>query len=664
MDIESKNVNALRILAVDMIENAKSGHPGIALGSAPILYSLYSKILNVVPDEPDNILRDRFVLSAGHGSSIYYATLSAFGYDISMQDLKNFRKLGSITPGHPEVGVVPGVDATTGPLGQGVAMAVGMAIAERYMANRFNKADLTLFDNYTYTMMGEGCLMEGVSYEALSLAGSLKLNKLIVLYDCNGVTLDGDIKNVMEQNTLAYFKSLNFNTIEVEDGNNVNQIVEAINLAKRCKDKPSFIKINTHIGHGSVLQDSHKSHGQLLGEESVKALREKLGVSTPAFEMDKSVARDFQIQRKRFDVIKRNFKEKLKAYSRAYPGDYKVLKSYIDGEEYNFESLLSEISIDKSYSGRELGAIVLDAICKKVGNIVCGSADLSSSTKAKCNSTFFNDDKTGRNIKFGIREFAMGCISNGLALYGGIIPVNSTFLVFSDYMKPALRLTSLMKTKSISVFTHDSIAVGEDGATHQSSEQLSSLRMTPNTLVWRPANLAEVIASFESSLNHNGASCIALSRQNLVNFESDMVSARKGGYIVAKEYKGELNGIIIATGSEVSLALTVKEELMRKGYNVRVVSMPSVEIFNLQSEKYRESIIPSKIKSIFSIEAGNTSIWYQFIGRYGKAFGVDDFGGSAKPTELFEKFNLTKEEITKSIISIIKRNGDKINSLF
>ena len=664
MDLENKNINALRILAVDMIENAKSGHPGIALGAAPTLYALYSKILNVVPSDDKNILRDRFIMSAGHGSSIYYATLSAFGYDISMKDLKSFRKLDSITPGHPEVGLVPGVDATTGPLGQGVSMAVGMAIAERIMANKFNKADITLFDNYTYTLVGEGCLMEGVSYEALCLAGSLKLNKLIVLYDCNKITLDGDISGVMEQNILAYMKSLNFNTLEVQDGNDISQIIEAINVAKKSKDKPSFIKINTHIGFGSVLQDSNKAHGQVLGSENVKLLREKLNINSLPFELDKDVLRDLQLQKKRFDVIAKNLKEKIKCYSRAYPGDYKLLKSFIDGKNIDLTNLESEISLEKALSGRELGSLVIDNICNKYSNIICGAADVSSSTKVKCNSLYFNDNKIGRNIKYGIREFAMGCISNGISLYGGLVPINSTFLVFCDYMKPALRLTSLMNKKSISVFTHDSIAVGEDGATHQSSEQLNMLRNTPNTYVFRPANLTETIVAFESSLNHNGASCIALSRQNLPIIDSNLNDARMGGYIIGKEYKGNLNGVIIATGSEVSLALEVKEILMHKGYNVRVVSMPCMEIFEKQSDKYKNSVIPDKIKSIFTIEAGNTSIWYKYTGKTGKVFGVDNFGGSATPSELYAKFHLTKEEIASEIIASIKKNKDKISSIF
>lgn len=659
MDLESKNINELRVLAVDMIENAKSGHPGIALGSAPILYALYSKILNVVPTDDKNIFRDRFVMSAGHGSSILYATLHAFGYKISMDDLKKFRKMDSVTPGHPEANL-PGVDATTGPLGQGVSMAVGMAMAERIMAKRFNKADITLFDNYTYTLVGEGCLMEGVSYEALALAGTLKLNKLIVLYDCNGITLDGGTKSVMEQNILAYFKSLNFNTIEVEDGNDVNQIVGAIALAKTCKDKPSFIKINTHIGFGSALQDSNKAHGAMLGAENVKALREKLGVTSAPFEMDKNVARDFKLMSKRFDGIQKKFKEKLKVYSRAYPGDYKSLNEYLKMDITKAEKVLEDLNINEDMASRDMGGLVLNKLAEVYGNLVCGSADLFSSTKAMIKTSgYVNDDYSGRNIRFGIREFAMGCIGNGLALYGGLVPINSTFMVFSDYLKPALRLSALMGKKVISVFTHDSIAVGEDGATHEPCEQLWGLRNIPRTYVFRPCNMTETKMAYATALKLNAPSNIILSRQKLRSVQSNPADAKMGGYIISHEM-GELNGVIIATGSEVALALDVQENLKKKGFNLRVVSMPCVEIFREQPQKYRNSVIPENLKSVFSIEAGATSGWYEFVGKFGKCFGVDDFGASAPYTEIYEKFGLTEEKISKEIMQVIKNNKEKL----
>ena len=655
MSLENKNVNALRVLAVDMIENAKSGHPGIALGSAPILYSLYSKHLNIVPTDDKNILRDRFVMSAGHGSSIYYATLHAFGYDISMDDLKKFRVLGSKTPGHPEYGHTPGVDATTGPLGQGVATAVGMAIAQKMMASRFNKADLTLFDNYTYTLVGEGCLMEGVSFEALSLAGTLKLNKLIVLYDCNKITLDGNLDNVMGMDISAYMTSLGFNVLEVKDGNNVDEISSAITEAKKSTEKPSFIIVNTHIGFGSPLQDSHKAHGSILGEENVAILRQNLDINTPKFELGKDVSRDLVFLRKRFATCEKIFKERLKAFSRAYPGDYKLLKSYMSGE---FDlNVINQIVSDKEMAGRELGNLVLNKIAENNTNIVCASADLFSSTKANINNNgFANDNWSNRNLKVGIREFAMGTISNGIALYGGLTPVQSTFMVFSDYMKNALRLSAMMKLRVISAFTHDSIAVGEDGATHQCSEQLVGLRAIPNCNVFRPANLNETIAAYSLALTYDGPSVMALSRQKLKEFPSSVKDALMGGYIVGKENKGQLDAIIVATGSEVTTALDVKINLNKLGYNVRVVSMPCVEIFEMQSDKYKDGVIPKDIKSVFSIEAGSTIGWHKYTGKYGKCFGVDDFGDSGTPNDMFNKFGLTADNITKEIAKVIKAN--------
>ena len=399
MSLENKNINALRILAVDMIENAKSGHPGIALGAAPILYALYSRHLNVVPTDDKNIFRDRFVMSAGHGSSIYYATLHAFGYKISMEDLKKFRVIGSNTPGHPEYNHTPGVDATTGPLGQGVATAVGMAIAQKMMASRFNKADLTMFDNYTYTLVGEGCLMEGVSYEALSLAGTLQLNKLIVLYDCNKITLDGNLDNVMGMSVTDYMSSLGFNVLTVKDGNDIDEISDAITKAKKSKDKPSFIIVNTHIGFGSPLQDSNKAHGSILGAENVAILRQNLGIDNAPFDLGKDVNRDLVFLRKRFSTCEKIFKERLKVFAKAYPGDYKLLKSYMSGD-IDLTSI-NQIISDKELSGREYGNLVLNKIAENNANIVCSSADLFSSTKANINGNgFVNENWANRNSIF------------------------------------------------------------------------------------------------------------------------------------------------------------------------------------------------------------------------------------------------------------------------
>lgn len=658
MDLENKNVNALRMLAIDMIEEAKSGHPGIALGCAPTLYSLYSKHLNVVPSDDKNILRDRFVMSAGHGSSIYYATLHAFGYDISMEDLKNFRKLDSKTPGHPEFGLVPGVDATTGPLGQGVSMAVGMAIAQRVMGSRFNKPDLTLFDNYTYALVGEGCLMEGVSYEALSLAGSLKLNKLIVLYDCNNVTLDGKVEGVFNQDIMSYMQSLGFNTIEVFDGNNVDAINDAIVLAKSSIDKPSFIKINTLIGYGSVYEGSNKAHGNILGPENVALLREKLHVKTSPFELSKDVSRDLVFLKKRFVSVEKMFKERLKIYKKSYPGDYRELQSIINGE-VKLSCLDGEL-LGNGCAGREMGGLILNALAKDNSNIVALSADLFSSTKAMIKeSGYVNANFGNKNLECGIREFAMGAISNGLALYGGLLPVQSTFMVFSDYLKPALRLSAMMNKKIISVFTHDSIAVGEDGATHQCSEQLWGLRSIPNTRVYRPANFDEAKWCYASACMFDGPSIMALSRQKLADIPTQTKDVLMGGYIIAKEGKGKLDAIILATGSEVGLAIEVKSALWAMGYNVRVVSMPCLEVFDEQPLQYKKDIIPSEIANVFALEAGGTSGWYKYVGKFGKCFGVDSFGASGKPDDVYKKFNLTCEDITKEIVKIIKVNSYK-----
>lgn len=660
MDLENKNVNSLRLLAVDMIENAKSGHPGIALGIAPTMYALYTKHMNVVPDDDKNILRDRFVLSAGHGSSIYYATLYACGFGIKMSDLKNFRQMGSITPGHPEVGLVPGVDSSTGPLGQGVAMAVGMAIAQKLMASRFNKHDITLFDNYTYTLVGEGCLMEGVSYEALSLAGSLKLNKLIVLYDCNNVTLDSKIDNIMAQDTLKYMSSLGFNTIEVKDGNNIEEISNAIAKAKQSSDKPTFIKINTHIGFGSPLQDSNKAHGSVLGAENVAKLRANLGLAnTESFTLGKDVERDFVFLNKRFNTIKKAFKERMKVYAKAYPGDYKLLQMYLNSD-IDF-TCLNGLIASEDMSGRDMGGLVLNKLCEVNPSIICSSADLFSSTKAVAkDSGHINANFGNKNLMCGVREFAMGAISNGIALYGGgLVPVQSTFMVFSDYLKPALRLTSLMEQKVISVFTHDSIAVGEDGATHQPCEQLWGLRTIPNTNLFRPANLTEVVASYILALSSDVSSVLALSRQKLPRFNSDVKNALMGGYIVSSEnVQKPINAVILATGSEVSLAFDVKKILETKGCNIRIVSMPSLEVYENQTQKYKNSVIPENIKSIFSIEAGSTAGWYRYVGKNGKCFGVDGFGTSAKPNDIYSRFGLTAENIAREMMSVIKQNKE------
>ena len=654
--IENKTVNNLRYISLSMIEKANSGHPGIALSAAPILYTLYAKNMNVIPSDPTNIYRDRFVMSAGHGSSILYATLSSMGYPISMEDLKSFRKKGSITPGHPEYGVTPGVDCTTGPLGQGVATAVGLALAEKMMADRFNKPDIALFDNYTYALVGEGCLMEGVCNEALSLAGTLKLNKLIVLYDANSVTLDGDIKKVYDTDVMKVMQGYGFNTIEVKDGNSVEDIDKAIKQAK-ASSKPSFIKIVTHIGFGTSLQDSHKAHGSVMKIDEINNFCKKFDLTISPFTYDKNVERDLVLVKKRFDSVKKTIGDKIAFFKKTYTKDYQVLQSFLKNDYSNIEKMLADYAIREDMSGRDMGANILNKLASIYPNIVGGAADLSSSTKTLIKgSDFVNDGNFAhRNIKYGIREFAMGAISNGVALYGGFTTFSSTFFVFSDYMKNAVRLGAMMHLPSIYIFTHDSIAVGQDGPTHESVEQLAGFRAMPELELWRPGNFDETLASFVYALKNKVPSAIVLSRQTVQNVPTSLKDAMLGGYIASKE-NGKLDVVLLATGSELGLAYEAKSILKLKGYGVRIVSIPNMSLFDSQGSKYVNKVIPLDCKNIISIEAGSTYGWGKYVGRFGVSLGVDSFGLSATPEENYAHFGLTKEHIAEVAEKLIKKN--------
>lgn len=664
--IEKKAVNNLRVLACEMIQNANSGHPGIALGSAPILYTLFSKSMRVDIKNPSNFLRDRFVLSAGHGSSILYATLYAMGYNYSIDDLKNFRKLNSKTPGHPEVNIDFGVECTTGPLGQGVATAVGLALAEKILSEKFNKKDCKLFDNHTYALVGEGCLMEGVSFEALSFAGNLNLNKLIVLYDCNKISLDGETKETFNIDINKVFEGLGFNVFEVKDGNDINEIDDAIKRARKSL-KPSFIKINTIIGFGSDFANSHKSHGAPLGEQGIESLRKNLNVNSASFKFEKEVEDHFKECKKRLEVIGSDLNDKLKFYKKNYKKEYARIFDFFKKTDFeNLKSILEKITVDKNLASRDLGAIVLNEIANNCPQVIGGTADLSSSTKAfiKEGGKISKFDYDARNIMFGVREFGMSCICNGLALYG-FRPFASTFLVFSDYLKNGIRLSALMNLPLTYIFTHDSIAVGEDGPTHQPIEQLIAIRAIPNVKLFRPANLSETCASYLNSYITNSPTVIALSRQNLYNFNSEIADALKGGYVVDYEGKNnELNAVIVATGSEVKLALDVKAKLKMKGFGVRVVSMPCVELFLEQPESYQNKILPKNFPSIISIEAGSTMGWSRITGKNGVNIGIDEFGTSAPFVEVFKKFEMTEDKICQKVIKMIKKNKTKINFLF
>lgn len=657
MEIDDKVINALRVRAVSMIERAKSGHPGIALDIAPMLYTLYSKILNVVPSDPDHILRDRFVLSAGHGSSILYSTLSAMGYNIGVKELKNFRRLNSVTPGHPEKGVTAGVDFGTGPLGQGVASAVGMALAERIMANRYNKPDCHLFDNYTYTLVGDGCLMEGVSHEALSLAGSLKLNKLIVLYDYNNMTIEGDNSVTFEQDTAKVLEGYGFNVIYVSDGNDTKAIEKAIKQAKKSIEKPSFIIVKTVIGYGSHMQGIARVHGTPLGEMGIEQLRKNLGVTCDAWTFDDVINTRLASLRIRFDDNKKTLDERLKYYKKHYNKEYNSLMSQLTCDGSDAVKWLEKLNCAESMSLRDANGKILNEIVKHYNFVVGGSADVAPSTKTVLDGENYISPQNYNNrmIKFGVREFGMSAISNGLACYGGFKPFCATFFVFSDYMKNGIRMSALQNLDVNYILTHDSIAVGEDGPTHHAVEQLCGLRAVPNLRVFRPADYNECKACWSIALENHSPNAFVLCRQKVPFLNGSFDGTRKGGYIIHKESGEKIDCILIATGSEVSFALKSAEILEKEGYSIRVVSMPCTSVFDKQSLSYREKVLPKNVRNRVAVELGSDEGWYKYVGLDGKVFGIKQFGKSANYEDLLKHFDYTPEMLVKEVKKILKK---------
>lgn len=646
MNIENKAVNTLRMLSVDQIENANSGHPGLPLGAAPMAYALFKN--HLVRDSKDLNWknRDRFVLSAGHGSALLYSLFYLFDYGLSLDDLKNFRQLDSRTPGHPEYGHTRGVEATTGPLGQGIAMAVGMAIAEEKLAALYNKDDLKLVDHYTYALVGDGCLMEGISNEASSLAGTLKLDKLIVLYDSNKISIEGSTDLAFSENVCDRYKALGWDTFVVHDGNDLDEINAKIEEAKKS-DKPALIEVKTKIGYGSPREDSAKAHGEPLGKEDRKSTREFFGLPDEDFYVDEDVRAHFQ-KIVEENTARVNEKKKIEEeYAKKYPKEY---EDYLAAFNLEKKELLEDSyydSFDKDMATRAISGEVLNKIAKDNIHIFGGSADLGPSNKTmlKGEEYFSADNRLGRNITFGVRENAMGAITNGILLHGGLRTYASTFLVFSDYLKPTIRLAALMNLPNVYIFTHDSIGVGEDGPTHQPIEHLAMLRSIPGIVVIRPADGRETAASLNLAFNSkNTPFVLALSRQNLPQLENSSRDIYRGAYIIKKE-EGELEKIVIATGSEVSIALEASEGL--KG--VRVVSMPSMEMFDAQSSDYKEEILPSNITKRISLEALSSFGWHKYIGMKGMAISIDTFGASGKGAEVFERFGFTKENIRRKI---------------
>ena len=654
--MSQKSVNAIKVLGVDAINKAKSGHPGVVMGAAPMAYSLFTKHLRVNPKKTDWINRDRFVLSAGHGSMLLYSLLHLSGFeDVSLEEVKNFRQWGSKTPGHPEFGHTKGIDATTGPLGQGISTAVGMALAERYLAAKYNKEGYNIFDHYTYVICGDGDIMEGVASEASSFAAVQKLNKLVVLYDSNDICLDGETKDAFSENVRARYEAYGWNTILVQDGANVEAVNAALEQAKKS-DKPTLIEVKTIIGAGSPnRQGTNGVHGAPLGDEETALFRKEIGWENEPFDIPADVYADFKA-----NVADRGEKEYAK-WDKLY-ADYKVkfpelakeLEEALTREDIKHLSKESFTfkNVGDAQATRNSSQDALNSIAAVLPTFFGGSADLSHSNMTFIKGDNLQDDthRTERNVQFGVREFAMATVLNGLMLHGGVRVFGGTFFVFSDYLKGALRLSALQNLPVTYVFTHDSIAVGEDGPTHEPIEHLASLRTIPNTYVFRPADATETQAAwYLSQKTNNRPTSIVLTRQNLPILEnSSFEKVSKGAYVVY-ETAVDFDTILIATGSEVALAIDVARELEKDGFKVRVVSMPSVELFEEQSKEYKEELLPLNIRRRVSLEMGNSALWYKYVGLDGLAIGIDKFGASAPANKVIEEYGFTVEAVVEKI---------------
>ena len=650
---QTKIIDEIRCLGIDMINEAKSGHPGIVLGAAPIIYTLYAHHLNFDPTNPKYFNRDRFIMSAGHGSALLYSMLYFAGFDISLDDLKAFRKMNSITPGHPEYNKTPGVDMSTGPLGQGIATSVGIALAEAKQENIFNTEDNKVIDYYTYVLAGDGDLMEGASYEACSLAGHLKLNKLIVLYDSNDVCLDGKTNKTFTENISMRFISQGWNVIQVDDGENIESIDLAIKEAKQSTDKPTLIEIKTTIGKYSSLEGTNKVHGTPLTKEDITSIKEKMKLRDIPFTVSKSSLDDLSyIINERCNNLVNEFNARVEKL----PEDKKVLLDYFinDNKEIKLNDLIYEAPEDRLEATRVTSGKILNSLVPNHLELIGGSADLFAANKTYVDGVgdFSSEDRNGRNIFFGVREHAMGCIMNGLAL-SGFRPYGSTFLSFSDYLKPAIRMACMMNLPVTYIFTHDSISVGEDGPTHQPIEQLSNLRTIPNLDVYRPADANEVIGAYKNALKNNKPSAIILSRNKTKILENTKVNeVEKGAYIVYEPIK-KPNGIVMTSGEELHQVLEVAKNLEVKGIYIRVVSVPNLITFLNQDDEYIESIIPVEIRKIV-VEAGTTYIWSRLVFNSKYIIGLNNYGYSGSKDDIYKEVGFDIDSLEEKIENLLK----------
>ena len=665
-NIDTKCVNAIRVLAADAIQKANSGHPGLPLGSAPMAYELWANHMNHNPKDPQWANRDRFILSGGHGSTLLYSLLHFYGYGLTMDDMKEFRQLDSLTPGHPEYGHTVGVEATTGPLGAGMGMAVGMAMAEAHLAATFNKPGYDIVDHYTFALGGDGCMMEGISSEAFSLAGTLGLSKLIVLYDSNRISIEGSTDIAFRENVQERMKAFGFQTITVEDGNDLVAIGKAIEEAKADKEHPSFITVKTEIGYGCpAKQGKASAHGEPLGVENVKALKENLGWPEPekSFNIPADVYEHYNELAQKGAEAEEKWNKLFAEYSAKFPEAKALWEKF--HAPVDADALLNDEAFwayeDKPQATRGLSGIMINRLKDQLPNLFGGSADLAPSNKTNMKDAgdFSKEDYKGRNLHFGVREFAMTAIANGITLHGGLRTYIATFFVFSDYTKPMARLAALMGLPVTYVFTHDSIGVGEDGPTHEPVEQLAMWRALPNVNTFRPADATETAAGWYLAItSKHTPTVLALTRQNLPQLHGSSKDALKGAYVVseAKDPKA-MQGILIGTGSEVSLAIDAQQELAKEGIDVRVVSMPCEELFDAQSDAYKESILPNAVRARVAVEAAADFGWGKYVGLDGATVTMKGFGASAPAAKLFEKFGFTKENVVKTMRDVIAKQN-------
>ncbi|MDP7564198.1 MAG: transketolase [Arenicellales bacterium] len=656
--------NAIRALSMDAVQKAKSGHPGMPMGMADIAEALWSDYLRHNPANPKWADRDRFILSNGHGSMLHYSLLHLAGYDLPIEELKNFRQLHSRTPGHPEYGYAPGIETTTGPLGQGITNGVGMALAEKVLAAQFNRDGHTVIDHHTYVFLGDGCLMEGISHEACSLAGTLGLGKLVTFWDDNGISIDGKVQGWFTDDTPARFRAYGWQVIEGVDGHDPQAIARAIDEAHADSERPSLICCRTVIGWGSPNKQGKEScHGAPLGDEEIALTREAMGWMHAPFEVPEDVraawdataqggAREKDWQQ-RFEAYRADHPQLAAEFERRMAGDLPV-----DWPE-EVEVFVASVDADaKTVATRKASQLALEGFGPMLSELIGGSADLAGSnlTLWSGSKSISKEDAAGNYLYFGVREFGMAALCNGIALHGGLIPYSATFLVFADYARNALRMAALMKIRQVFVFTHDSIGLGEDGPTHQPVEHVASLRLIPNMSVWRPCDAVETAVAWRSALERDsGPTSLALSRQNLPHQARDagqIVNIARGGYVLA-DCEGTPEAIIIATGSEVALAMDAAGALSEKGRHVRVVSMPSTDVFDTQDGAYCEAVLPAAVSARVAVEAGVTSCWLKYVGLDGAVVGIDSFGESAPAEVAFEHFGFTVDNIVASVESVL-----------